>query len=222
MPNRIQQFNFHCNLLRSILWQHEGAPGALSLAYGDQTWFDNNHSQFWQDWYDNVFNLTTANTFGLAVWLRILNFSSGISFTPIDKDNFGFNGSTGVQSFDEAGFAFTHSNINLSNTLIRSLLLIRWFNITESPTVYNINRILAHIFGPQMAFVTDTGNMTIGYTFNFEPSSELRLALEEIEFLPRPSTVEYIGWVSTPRDAFGFNVDLGDDHDNFNNNSFLR
>lgn len=222
MADRIQKFNFHCNLLKSILWQHEGAPGALSLAYSDQDWFASNHTSFWQGWYRDVFNLTTANTFGLAVWLRILNFSSNISFTPVVKDNWGFGNFAGIENFDNEGFSFTFNSVSLSNTLVRSILLMRWFNITEQPTAYNINRMLAHIFGPGFAHVTDGHDMTISYVFNFEPSSELALALNEIEFLPRPAAVRYTGWSSTPRDAFGFNVDLGENHDNFDNNSFLR
>lgn len=218
----IQQLELNCNLLRAILWQHEGADGLLKIVTANQDWIDDAHKRFWEKWYRDVFNLNTASQFGLAVWTKILGIDEPIRFTEVSKDNFGFGGGTGVQSFDEAGFAFLFNNVVLQEDTVRKFLLMRWFVLTENLSVYNINKMLARLFGDNFAFVTDNGDMTIGYTFAFAPDSELQLLLDGTSFLPRPAGVKMIGWVSTPRDAFGFNVPSGSDHINFDNDSFLR
>lgn len=220
--SHIQQLELNCNLLRAILWQHEKADGLLKVVMESQNWIDGAHKRFWEKWYQDVFNLNTATQFGLVVWMKILGVEEPIRFTEVVKDNFGFDGGTGVQSYDEAGFAFLFNNVVLQEQTVRSFLLMRWFVLTENLSVYNINKMLARLFGDNFAFVTDNGDMTIGYTFAFAPSSELELLLNSTSFLPRPAGVKMIGWTSVPRDAFGFNVNAGDDHINFDNDSFLR
>src|ERR1700733_14966336 len=68
----IQQFDFSVNLLQAILWQYNDAINLQALLEAKDSWYFNNQTQFWNHWFNNVFNLATANDFGLAVWSIIL------------------------------------------------------------------------------------------------------------------------------------------------------
>lgn len=61
------------DLLQSLIWQQNDAERIESLIQQKQDWYTGNQTEFWQDWYDNVFNLQTANEFGCAVWSIILD-----------------------------------------------------------------------------------------------------------------------------------------------------
>lgn len=70
-----QEFDFSINLLEALIWQYNNAPRLESLLRQKQTWYDVNNRDFWQDWLRDVFDLRTANTFGLRVWSIILGLS---------------------------------------------------------------------------------------------------------------------------------------------------
>lgn len=72
------------------------------------------------------------------------------------------------------------------------LIRMRYFNLTQSPTVTNINQFLKRFFwrGESKVFVLDPFDMTyMYYVFNFNPDERLRLLLENFDLMPRPSGV---------------------------------
>jgi hypothetical protein len=70
---RIQAFDYSIDLLQAILWQYNDAAKLQSLLEQKQEWYDEQYSAFWEDWYRDVFDLRTANDFGLSVWAILLN-----------------------------------------------------------------------------------------------------------------------------------------------------
>src|SRR5690554_6419262 len=137
-----QAFDFSVNLMRSILWQYEGAPNAVALARNDQAFIDVRHSEFWEDWITDVFDLTTANTFGLTVWARILDLPITILESRNVDNVWGF----GIhnENFNNGGFGVgLDSEITLDTESARQLLRLRWVQLTMRPTVPNINRALS-------------------------------------------------------------------------------
>ncbi len=147
-------------------------------------------SEFWEDFYTNIFNLDTANYFGLSVWAIILGqpivFNN--SANP-DQIPFGF----GVNNVD-----FTQGNFSggTGNTYAlpiasaRILLQLRYFQLVSSGTVPETNRMLAFVFknfGP--AWLVDNHDMTQTYKFNFPLTSDLAYVFKNIDILPRPAGV---------------------------------
>jgi Protein of unknown function (DUF2612) len=57
---------------RSLKWQHNKAPKITSLINQKASWYDRYNAQFWSNWKETVFDLRTANPFGLVVWCIIL------------------------------------------------------------------------------------------------------------------------------------------------------
>jgi hypothetical protein len=90
MATRIQEFDYSINLLRALLWQDNNTPALTALLQAKQAWYDTNVSTFWSDWVTDVFDIRTANEFGLAVWAIILGVPTTVILPPTTKKNFGF------------------------------------------------------------------------------------------------------------------------------------
>lgn len=211
---RIQPFDFSINLMRSILWQYDGAENAVALARNDQSWINTSYADFWTNWYRDVFDVDTANSFGLSVWARILGLRLEIDAQRNVTSVWGFG--VNNKNFENGGFGRASDEvISLDTGSARTLIKLRWFQLTMRPTVPNINAALEDVFGAGAAFVFDSYDMTMTYIFNSEPDYRLRRLLENTEILPRPSTVK-VGWMVRYRPSWGFGVH----HLNFENGNF--
>lgn len=210
-----QQFDFSVDLMRSILWQYEGAPRAVALARNDQAWIDGHHSEFWRNWHRDVFDLDTANEFGLSVWARILGVSLEIGAPRRVEGVFGFG--VNNANFENGNFGrASDGQVSLDIESARKLLKLRWFQLTMRPTAPNINQALASVFGSGMAYVADSYDMTlVTLFFSKTPDYRLRRLLEKTDILPRPSTVG-VGWKVQVKPSWGF----GPKHLNFENGNF--
>lgn len=210
-----QQFDFAVDLMRSILWQYEGAPRALALARNDQAWIDTHQAEFWRDWHRDVFDLDTANEFGLAVWARILGVSLEIGKPRRVEGVFGFG--VNNQNFENGNFGrASDSQVSLDIESARKLLKLRWFQLTMRPTAPNINQALASVFGSGVAYVADSYDMTtVTFFFLQTPDYRLRRLLERTDILPRPSTVG-VRWQVQVKPSWGF----GENHLNFERGNF--
>lgn len=201
----IQFFDLSVNLLQAILWQYNDAANLQGLITAKQQWYNDNQQSYWQGWIANVFNLDTANEFGLAVWSIILglpNFINQSSPGP-EVPIFGFDGSGGV-NFDNGILAEPNgSSVVLSIETQRTVLQLRYFQLCSSGTVPEINRFLAFLFGPKMAWLIDNHDMTQTYIFNFPVNWELAYTFNNLDILPRPATVGS-AWIDATLSAFGF------------------
>lgn len=188
----VQSFDFHSDLLKAILWQYEDADSLKALAGYKAAYFDKSTVQFWRNWYRDVFNIDTANEFGLNIWSRILDVPLGIDVPPSDKAKVGFGFSKKKANF-KANFR-RNSDYTLALTVEQKRLIIRmrYFNLTQSPTVTNINEFLMCFFWREdsKVFVLDPLDMTyMYYVFNYNPDERLRILLENFDLMPRPSGV---------------------------------
>lgn len=215
--SRIQDFDFSVDLLKALLWQHDNAEGLKTLLQRKQEWYEVNQTQFWEDWYTNVFDLDTANDFGLAVWARILNIPLQVRVEgDVLKDAFGFG--TNHKNFENGNFARAEAgDIPLTTEQQRLVLKLRYFQITSRGAIPEINEWLASLFGSQgTVFVVDSNDMEFAtYFFSFQPDSQLAFILEKYDLLPRPAAVG-IKYQVQVKPSFGFGVN----HLNFNNGNF--
>lgn len=189
MPD-IQEFNFEVDLLRALLWQYNEAVNLQGLLSAKNTWCETNQTEFWEDWLVNVFDLRTANDFGLGVWSIILGQSLYTSFAPDDtEDAFGFGDNN--QNFDNGIFAtITGGNNIYSTETARLLLRLRYFQLVSSGTVPETNRMLKYLFESYGdAYLIDNYDMTQTYILDFAIPSEVRYMLYNTDVLPRPAGV---------------------------------
>lgn len=203
----IQEFDFDVDLLRAILWQYDKAANLQSLLAAKKAWYDAEQTDFWEDWYRDVFDLRTANQFGLVVWSIILGFPLYVNTAPpVDQPAFGFEDS-GAVNFDNGNFVdASGSSVMLPIATQRRALQLRYFQLTSAGTVPEINRMLKYVFGDLgQAFLLDYRNMTQAYVFVFPVTWDLAYLFDNFDILPRPAGVRS-GYIDATRTYFGFNA----------------
>lgn len=200
---RTQSFDFSVNLLAALLWQYNDALKLQSILESKQAWYNREYSEFWTNWYRDVFNLQTANDFGLSVWAIILNIPLTITSGDVPPtDLWGFGPFR--KNFNRAGFAPSTSGIRLTTEQKRLVLRLRYFQLVTRGAVPEINQFLAYVFAPfGKVYVLDGLDMSMDYVFTFTPPSQLKFVLENYDVLPRPAGVK-LNYVTTIRDTFGF------------------
>jgi hypothetical protein len=213
-PGTIQSFDFSVNLLQAILWEYNNSTNLVGLLSLKAAWYDTNQTEFWQDWSTNVFNLETADQFGLIVWSIILGFPVYINSGAPSGPFFGFNGSGNV-NFDNGILAAPNgSSTTYSLETQRVALRLRAYQIASSGTVPEINRALADIFSSYgTAYLIDYHDMTQSYYFNFKVPADMAQLFNNTDILPRPAGVGST-WIDSSQTYFGFNGSGGVNFDN--------
>src|ERR1043165_342041 len=102
---RIQSIDYSVNLTQAILWQYNAAENLQAIINKKQEWYDVNQTEFWENWFDDVFNLQTANDFGLSVWSIILGMPFLIATQPLGP----------VWGFNEVPLINTNQNFEHGN-----------------------------------------------------------------------------------------------------------
>lgn len=194
MSEKIQNIDTHVDLLRVLLWQynHTDSDSIEGLLKSKSEWYELYVSGFWETWFDDVFNIQTANEFGLTVWAIILGVSFEIPDCP---------------------------SKTLTVEQKRLVIRLRFYQITTRATIPMVNAELADIFGEGVAYALDPLDMSsITYVFNSQPSPDVALVLSKYDLLPRPSGVGVNYRVAKRTEVFGF----GTFNQNFNNGSFYN
>lgn len=214
---RNQLFDWSVDLLQALLWRHNQADHLTSLLQQKQNWYDDNQQAFWENWFTDVFDLTTANDFGCAVWAIILGVPLSVIQAPSTTPSWGFG--SFHRNFTRGNFApNTQSVIPLTTPQKRLVLQLRYAQLISRGDVASINKILAYIFGRNgygPVYVLDGLNMRCTYVFTFAIPAALNFVLSNYDILPRPAGVrETI--ISLARPTFGF----GAFHRNFTRGNF--
>jgi uncharacterized protein DUF2612 len=219
---KTQEFDYSVDLIQALLWQYNEATRLQLLLTQKNFWYSINHQIFWMDWYTNVFDLRTANLFGLAVWSYILSIPLFVESTPdpFGKPVWGMN--TFVEAtafnvgwgynFENGNFTTARSSISLSTEEQRLVLRLRYYQLvsrgatgSNQTSVAGTNEFLSILFADYpkidpdfgVMYVLDGLDMTITYVFNFSLSESLRDVLTHYDVLPRPAGVEVKYVVST-------------------------
>ena len=215
--SQIQAFDFSVDLLRALLWQYNDAARLEGLLQQKQDWYNANQKAFWEDWTRDVFDLRTANDFGLSVWAVILNIPLFVT-TQDDaaKPIWGFGQYR--ENFANGNFAST-SSAGLSVEQKRLVLRLRYFQLVTTGAVPEINAFFAYLFEPLgPAYVVDGYDMRARYVFGFPLSSALEMVLTEYDLLPRPAGVKIDYVIIGDADGWGF----GRYHETFSNGNFYH
>lgn len=171
------------NLLECILWQYDNATKLKALVQSCQDEFEGNTKDFWDNFYTNVFNLDTANSFGLAVWGLCLG---------IERPRYTYGGQEYVYSDD----------------MYRLFLKSRSNFFSMDGSIYQFNRYMEFLFPNKPILVIDNLDMTFRVVFYYTPTAEEWLVLNNPDFLPRPSGVELELVIIAPEKIFGFEGSL--------------
>lgn len=211
---KIQGFNnFAVDISQSILWQYDNAANLLSLISAKQSWYYLFQTSFWGNWYEDVFNLSSVDTFGAAIWSIILDVPLLVA-EPINLEQpvWGFNKYNTVfptllntyLNYENGNFLPYNPDLVLTLQQQRWMLRLRYFqlstltNIAGINTVnnYSINTFLNYLCVDNdigytgTIYVVDNLDMTVTYTFTgFNFPENLVHVLLALDIFPRPAGV---------------------------------
>lgn len=218
MSASIQEFDFSVTLLDALLWRNNNAPNIQSILQQKSDWYETNVTEYFENWITDVFDLRTANEFGLSIWALILGVPLSLIVAPNQGPQFGFGPSAdGRQNFGNGNFGTSTAGVGLTLEQKRILLRLTYYKLISRCTVPEVNAALKGILGSEGGvYLLDGNDMTYAtYVFGFTPSSALKFILENFDVLPRPSGVG-VRYIVSTRPAFGF----GAYNQNFNNGTF--
>lgn len=168
-----------------------GLIDTFNQAVSPENWIDS--------FYDLIWNINTATTYGLNVWGKIVVVDRLLTVTE-QQIYFGFNEATSdphviddPQPFNQAPFySGTHSTstISLSDDAYRKLIMMKAMSNITNCTIPSMNKILMYMFGNSgRCYVRNDGGMVMSYVFEFELTPvELAIA-QSSGALPSPAGV---------------------------------
>lgn len=183
---------------------------------------------FGQDWinqfYDVVWNVDTAEGFGLDIWGRIVGVGRNLNI-PQNVDYFGFNAAPqwwspfGDEAF-YAGPAVTQT-FTLSDPAYRVLILAKALGNVSATDSKSLNENLLQLFpGRGNCYVNDLGAMSMRYVFEFALEPWEASVITAGGVLPRPAGVQAYLIQFPQGGSFGF-AEAGDSLP-FNDGTFLN
>lgn len=194
---KIETFNYNINVLAVLIWQYENSENIKTLIINKNIWDSLYGTLFWDSWYSDVFNLATADLFGLTVWSIILDLPL---FVPISSPN----PAAPVWGFNELPFPTVNENLNfthgnLAGALViptltedeqRIALQLKYYQLVSRGAVTEVNQFLHYLFGGMGgAWMIDNFDMTITYQFNFDINPVFLTVIANYELLPKPAGI---------------------------------
>lgn len=229
---KIQEFDYRIDLDTALLWQYDQAVNLQSLIIKKFSFYLDNYTFFWEDWFDDVFNLITATEFGLHVWAIILNLPLfiGVEPDPVGKPIWGTNVFNppdpntiqGGRNFENGSFTTSGAQAQLTTEEKRLVLRLRYYQLISAGSLTQTNEFLQYLFKDiGEVYALDGLDMSITYVFNFNVSQELLFILSTYDILPRPAAVKIKYFVQSGT-IFGFNeVPQINGNMNFENGNFI-
>lgn len=156
------------NIKDTLLAQYANSPTIVGLIERFNDSID--PSVDIQAFYDQLWNIDTANTAGLDNWGKIVNISR---YLQIDQQStyFGFGESASAQPFNQAPFwngAPATTTYRLSDPAYKKLIMLKAMSNISNCSIPTLNRMLMYIYGDRgRCYVQDTGGMSIRVVFEF-------------------------------------------------------
>lgn len=178
----------------TIISQYANSPVLTQLIQDWAEYFD--PTADFDAFFDLIWNIDSAQGYGLDVWGRILGISRTLNI-PASGQYLGFQeaGDPDYQPFNSAPlFAGqpTTDNFDLSDTAYRRLLFAKALtNITDG-AIPSINQLLLSLFpGRGNCYVRDNHDMTMTYVFEFVITAVELAIVQTSGALPKPTGVSF-------------------------------
>lgn len=176
---------------KTVISQYSNSPVLTQLIENFNTCVDPTVDL--QQFYDLIWNIDTAQGVGLDIWGRIVGIGRVLTVTSgVYLGMTGAGGASG-ETFNTgifySGQTIT-SNYRLTDEAYRLLILAKAAANISNGSVQSINAILMNLFPNRgNCYVTDNGNMSLTYTFQF-PLQPFEVAIINTSgVLPKPAGV---------------------------------
>jgi hypothetical protein len=176
-----------------------------------------------QTFYDFVWNVETAQGFGLDIWGKIVGVNRDL-IVDTTQTYFGFDDTINDYApFGQAPFYSgpTTGSYQLSDEAYRTLIMVKALANISATTIPALNQLLQNLFsGRGRCYVNDLGNMQMRWTFEFYLQPFEVAILTQSGALPRPTGVKaFILQIAQP--IFGFS-EAGDQSAPFDQGTLLN
>lgn len=191
----------------TLMSQYANSPVIVSLIEQINDILD--PSKLIDDFYNKLWNLKTANGYGLDNWGRIIGVDRNVRMSAPNEVNFGFHtdpDSAFFTPFNVAPFSASGSGFEsyaLPDDLYRQLIIVKAASNIIYATAPNINKFLKMIFN-ERSFYLITDIMKAEYRFEFTLNSFQRLIVFTLNLLPNPCGVELTFLEVPVSGVFGF------------------
>lgn len=202
--------------------QYASSPRIKQLITYNTEYF----SASWVDeFYDVVWNVDTAQGFGLDIWGRIVGLENGRQAQISNVDYLGFRTESVSQGWKPLSYAVFYDggslggSFELQDATFRVAILAKAFSNISDMTTPSLNEMLQSIFsGRGRCYVRDFGNMEIQYVFEFQLTPWERWLFTS-DAVPSPGGV-LASVLVIPGDTLGFS-EAGSGYQTFNNGTLL-
>lgn len=176
----------------------------------------------WQDQaYNIVWNVDTAQGFGLNIWGRIVGVGRELQIPQVDYFGFNVTGQS-WNPFNQESFYTgpdATQTFTLADSAYRVLILAKAISNISATDAKSLNRVLKQLFPNRgRAWVNDLGSMTMRYVFEFVLEPWEKAVITNSGVMPRPAGVQAFVF-EAPAETFGFGE--AEDSLPFNQGTFL-
>ena len=194
------------NVEQTIISQYGNSATITALIRNMNEYIDPRTN--FDDFYDFVWNVETAQGFGLDIWGRIVNIGREL-LIPLSPYYFGFNEANptaypfGEQPFYDPTSTATQT-VRLADDAYRRLILVKALANISATNAPTINQLLQNLFaGRGRCYANDLGGMGMRYTFEFLLTDYEYAIITQSGALPNPAGVG-VTMINTVLPVFGF------------------
>ncbi|TCJ96127.1 uncharacterized protein DUF2612 [Volucribacter psittacicida] len=182
---------------KTLISQYANSPVLCTLISNFNQYID--PSEEIQHFYDMVWNIDTAEGFGLDFWGKVV----GISREIVINNRNQFIGST-LASDDLKQYSAGERHF-MNDAMFRKMILMKAMSNIIYATAYNINGLLLALFEKRgRAYFIKSGTMSARYIFEFNLSAAEKAVLISTDLLPRPTGVLIDFYEPDIKKTFGF------------------
>lgn len=197
------------DVYRTVISQYANSPTLTALIENLNEYIDPrvNFAAF----YDYVWNVDTAQGFGLDIWGRIVGVSRLLRI-PNTSKILGFSNASippDWQPFNQGTFNTGNSSTQtyvLPDATFRTLILTKALANIVATNAASMNQLLRNLFpGRGRTYVRDNGAMSMTFVFEFSLTPAEYAILTESGALPHPAGVQYnVVVIPVAAGRFGF------------------
>ncbi|OZI39042.1 hypothetical protein CEG14_05770 [Bordetella genomosp. 1] len=175
---------------RTVISQYANSPTLVQLINNMDDYI--NPEADFDAFYDYVWNVETAQGFGLDIWGKIVGVGRELTI-PGEETYLGFDEALSWQPFGQAPMYVGESQTQtyrLADDAYRRLILVKALANISDCTSPSLNRLLSNLFeGRGRCYVSDTGGMRFRYTFEFSLLPFEVAILTQSGAIPKPAAV---------------------------------
>lgn len=216
---------------RTIISQYANSPTLVRLVQNMNAYLDPRAN--FQAFFDFVWNVNTAQFFGLDIWGRIVGLPNGrLLQLGANLDTFGFSNDDVPPDwapFNQGTFSSgdeANTTFRLGDDAFRTLILAKALANITATTSQALNRLLRNLFPNRgRAYVIDrgksntaVGGMSMSFVFEFSLSQVEYAILAQSGVMPHPAGVGF-NVIVIPGGQFGF-VEAGAPSQPFGSGTF--